>query len=61
MLRADQQAVLDAAVRWWETKRPANFTQEKHLLQPTVKVTTESERQLCFAVADHLRHEEAMR
>lgn len=61
MIRPDQKDLIDAAIKWWHTKRPANFTEEKHLMQPTVKVTTETEKQLCHAVANHLRHEEAMR
>lgn len=58
-MRADEHEVIEAAIRWWYTKRPLNFTEEQHLLRPTAKVTTPAERELCEAVAHHIRMREA--
>ncbi len=58
-VRADEQEVINAALRWWHTKRPLNFTEEQHLLRPTTKITTQAERELCEAVAHHIRMREA--
>ena len=58
MSQVTQQEIIDAATAWWHTRRPTDFTEEQHLLRPIVRVTTEAEKRLCYAVADHLRREE---
>ena len=55
MSQATKQEVVDAATEWWLTRRPITFTEEQHLLRPAVKVTTQAERRLCYAVADNLK------
>ena len=46
-------AVADAAIRWWESKRPVGWTQARHLQMPTVNtcIDTDVEGKLALAVA----------
>lgn len=44
-------AVYLAAVRWWVTKRPAQWTVEQHLAQPCVGCRGKEEFELAEAVS----------
>ncbi len=44
-------AVVDAAIRWWESKCPVGWTQARHLQMPKVNTSTARECELAQAVA----------
>lgn len=53
-----EQAVLEAAVAWWESKRPLKYDLADHLASPGVNASsTERERTLAMAVAAYVDRE----
>lgn len=43
--------VLRNAVSWWESKRPLEFSEKDHLLNPTINCSTESEKELAKSIS----------
>ena len=43
-----------AAIAWWRSKRPVDWSQAEHLKNPTINVATEREAGLALAVARHI-------
>jgi hypothetical protein len=50
-----EKEIVEAAVRWWITKRPVGFNEEEHLIRPAIRIATPAERELCYAVAHHIK------
>lgn len=44
--------LLEAAMAWWESKRPDGWTAERHLGEPLFGCTTEAEEKLARICAD---------
>ena len=55
MSQSVEQPIIEAAIAWWHTRRPLNWTEAQHIARPDVRVTTVPEKVLCFAIADYLR------
>lgn len=51
---ARQQRVLEAALKWWEGKRPLAWSREEHLKHPEVNTTTMWESVLARACAEYI-------
>ena len=47
--------ILLAAMSWWKRRRPAQWTLEQHLEQPTVNMRGIEEFELAEAIAESLR------
>ena len=45
------EKVCRAACAWWDEKRPAGWSLEKHVADPTVNCSTGTEKELAIAVA----------
>jgi hypothetical protein len=39
------------SIRWWESKRPADWSEDQHLAEPTVNCSSSAEQALAQAVA----------
>lgn len=48
---SDRRKLEDAAVAWWEYKRPAGWSEEAHLLNPAINTRDSRERALAMEVA----------
>lgn len=48
---AARDAVIEAAVKWWESHLPVSFDEKEHLKHPWVNTTTAQEKELAVAVA----------
>lgn len=46
-----QKKVLNTAKEWWESKRPADYDQERHIAMPTAGIQSPAEHRLARAVA----------
>lgn len=49
------ETVEDAAIAWWEAKRPITWTEEAHLANPCINVSTWSESALALQVSRLVR------
>lgn len=45
--------IVIAALEWWQTKRPDDWDESRHILQPWVNCTDDRERYLAKAVAEY--------
>lgn len=50
---AGQQELVEAAIGWWESRRPVVWDQAKHAANPTINCCTQSEDSLARAVATY--------
>lgn len=48
------QRVTEAAIKWWERKRPSEWTLKEHLSNPQINTVTDAEGELSKAVAEYL-------
>lgn len=47
--------IVKAAIAWFSTKRPLEFTLEEHLDNPRINTVTDAEKLLGYAVGEYLR------
>lgn len=50
-LLRNEASVMDAAYKWWVQKRPLGWSEETHLNNPSINVTSDAERELALRVA----------
>lgn len=50
------KALIDNAIRWWQSKAPLHWSREQHLEKLYVNCTSESERNLATAVAEFIEN-----
>lgn len=43
------------AILWWESKRPVDWSEDKHVAHPMANCATEEERLLAFSAADRVK------
>ena len=48
---SDSQQCVEAAVRWWKSKRPVAWTPDQHYDNPLVNLVSEQERELGAAAS----------
>jgi len=51
-MTAKEKAVIAAALKWWESKRPQTFRVVDHIEFPLIHTITDSEARLAFVVAE---------
>jgi hypothetical protein len=49
-------AVAEAAVAWWEARRPAGWSMEQYLVDPAANCENDYERELAEAAAKWVAH-----
>lgn len=47
----EESAVLRAAIRWWEARRPVSWSKGRHAVNPKVNCSSDAEAELAMAVA----------
>jgi hypothetical protein len=52
---AEEAAAVRAAVAWWRSRRPLDFSEDEHLANPTVNTTDGAEADLARAAARVVR------
>lgn len=55
-MNSRERRIINAAVRWWERKKPVAWSREQHLAEPLVNTATKIEMSLADVVADYLRN-----
>lgn len=50
-----QQAVIEAAIEWWESRRPSEWTEDEHVEHPTVSIGYAAGERLAAVVAKEVR------
>lgn len=53
------RAITEAAINWWERKRPVSWVKEQHFEHPSVNCSTTSETELAVAVSAAILKNEA--
>jgi len=56
MLKKSEWSVIEwAAIRWWQGYRPYDWNIKKHLLSPTINMSSPREHDLAKAVVEAIR------
>lgn len=54
------ESVINAAIEWWESNRPVNWSLKQHLEHPRVNCSTKAEQELATAIAISLNDKEIL-
>jgi hypothetical protein len=56
-----ERLVVDRAIQWWISNRPASFGREEHIANPTVNCRSDAAKFLAQAIAEFLAAGDAVR